>query len=201
MASFYIAFEDDMIIYEDLNMKVLILYADGFEDVEALATRDVLVRAGFEVCDVKISDNEQLVVSSHKVALYGLKSLKEVTFNEFDALIIPGGSRGVMNLLNSEDTIRAVKHFYHSNKYVCAICAGPMVLSKAGVLAEHIYTCYPGCEKGLLGTYTGKEIEVSGKIITARSMMYSIPFGLKIIEVLGSKELSEKINRQISGLK
>ena len=182
-------------------MKVLIVYADGFEDVEALATRDVLVRAGFEVVDVKISEAEQLVVSSHKVALYGLKSLKDVDVHDFDALIIPGGSRGVMNLLNSPEVIKAVKDAYYSNKYVCAICAGPMVLSKAGVLKEHIYTCYPGCEEGLLGTYTGREVEVSGKIITARSMMYSVPFGLKIIEVLGSQELSEKIILQISGLK
>ena len=182
-------------------MKVLIIYADGFEDVEALATRDVLVRAGFEVYDAKINDNEQLVISSHKVALSGFKSLKNINIKEFDALIIPGGSRGVMNLLNSSDTIKAVKEAYDLNKFVCAICAGPMVLSKAGVLEGHTYTCYPGCEEDLLGTYTGKEVEVSGKIITARSMMYSIPFGLKIIELLASKELSEKINRQISGLK
>lgn len=182
-------------------MKILIIYANGFEDVEALATRDVLVRAGFEVYDAKISDDEQLVISSHKVALSGLKSLKNIDISEFVAVVIPGGSRGVMNLLNSPETIKAVKKAYAMDKYVCAICAGPMVLSKAGVLSGHTYTCYPGCEEGLLGTYTGKEVEVSGKIVTARSMMYSIPFGLKIIELLGSKELSEKINRQISGLK
>ena len=182
-------------------MKVLIIYADGFEDVEALATRDVLVRAGFEVYDAKINDVEQLVISSHKVALSGFKSLKNINISEFDAVVIPGGSRGVMNLLNSSKTIDIVKKAYDLGKFVCAICAGPMVLSKAGVLKDHTYTCYPGCEEGLLGTYTGKEVEVSDKIITARSMMYSIPFGLKIIELLGSKELSEKINRQISGLK
>ena len=50
-------------------MKVLIIYADGFEDVEALATRDVLVRAGISVMDAKINDDEELVISSHKVAL------------------------------------------------------------------------------------------------------------------------------------
>ena len=182
-------------------MNVLIIYADGFEDVEALATRDVLVRAGFNVYDAKINDNEQLVISSHKVALSGFKSLKNINISDFDAVVIPGGSRGVANLLNSELTIKTLQEAYRLNKFVCAICAGPMVLSKAGVLNGHTYTCYPGCEVGLLGTYTGKEVEVSEKIITARSMMYSIPFGLKIIELLGSKELSDKINRQISGIK
>ena len=182
-------------------MKVLMIYANGFEDVEAIATRDVLVRAGFDIYDAKIDDNEQLVISSHKVALYGFKSLKNINLHEFDAVIIPGGSRGVMNLLNSDEVNEIVKEAYKLDKYVCAICAGPMVLSKAGILEGHTYTCYPGCEVGLLGTYTGKEVEVSNKIITARSMMYSIPFGLKIIELLDSKELSDKINRQISGIR
>ena len=182
-------------------MRVLIIYADGFEDVEALATRDVLVRAGFEVYDAKINDDEQLVVSSHKIALSGFKSLNNIDINSFDAVIIPGGSRGVNNLLNSTKTIEIVKKAYNLNKYVCAICAGPMVLSKAGVLVNHTFTCYPGCEEGLLGTYTGKEVEVSDKIITARSMMFSIPFGLKIIEILDSKKLSDRIYCQISGLK
>ncbi len=181
-------------------MKVLIVYANGFEDVEALATRDVLVRAGFEVYDAKINDDEQLVISSHKVALSGFKSLKNINISEFDALIIPGGSRGVNNLLISNETIEIVKKAYNLNKYVCAICAGPMVLSKAGVLANHTYTCYPGCEKGLLGTYTGNEVEVSDKIITARSMLYSIPFGLKIIELLLDKETSDRVYSQIAGL-
>ena len=182
-------------------MKVLMIYANGFEDVEAIATRDVLVRAGFDIYDAKIDDNEQLVISSHKVALYGLKSLKNINLHEFDAVIIPGGSRGVMNLLNSDEVNEIVKEAYRLDKYVCAICAGPMVLSKAGILEGHTYTCYPGCEVGLLGTYTGKEVEVSNKIITARSMMYSISFGLKIIELLASKELSDKINHQISGIR
>ena len=182
-------------------MKVLIIYAPGFEDVEALATRDVLVRAGFEVVDAKINDDEQLVISSHKVALYGFKSLKNINVSEFDAVIIPGGSRGVNNLLNNEATINIVREAYRSGKYVCAICAGPMVLDKAGILEGSRFTCYPGCEVGLKGIYTGNEVEVAGKIITARSMMYSIPFGLKIIELLGSIDLSDKIYHQICGLK
>lgn len=182
-------------------MNVLIIYANGFEDVEALATRDVLIRAGISVYDAKINDDEELVISSHKVALYGFKSLKNINLNEFDAVIIPGGSRGVNNLLNSDEVDRVVRKAYELGKYVCAICAGPMVLSKAGILDNHIFTCYPGCEVGLKGTYTGKEVEVSGKIITGRSMMYSIPFGLKIIEILLGKDTEEHIFKQISGMK
>lgn len=181
-------------------MKVLIIYADGFEDVEALATRDVLVRAGISVYDSKINDDEELVISSHKVALSGFKSLKNIDVDEFAAIILPGGSKGVNNLLKSIEVDRLVKEFYEKHKLVCAICAAPMVLGKNGLLHNIPYTCYPGCNEGIDGIYTGEEVVVSDNIVTARSMLYSIPFGLKIIELLLDKETSDRVYSQIAGL-
>jgi len=176
------------------------LFADGFEDVEAVATRDVLVRAGIEVVDARIKEDET-VISSHKMYFNHLKRLSEVNLSEFSGIILPGGSRGVNNLLNSGEVIETVKKFAASNKLVCAICAAPMVLDKAGLLENKNFTCYPGCEVGLKGNYTGEEVVVLDKIITARSMLYSIPFGLAIIEKLLGKEISGKIYKQIAGIK
>jgi len=181
-------------------MKVLIIYADGFEDVEALATRDVLIRAGISVIDAKINDDEELVTSSHKVALSGFKSLKSIDVNEFEAIILPGGSKGVNNLLKSVEVDILLKEFYENHKLVCAICAAPMVLGKNGLLHNKKYTCYPGCNEGIDGIYTGEEVVVSGNVVTARSMLYSIPFGLKIIELLLDKETSGRVYSQIAGL-
>lgn len=181
-------------------MKVLIIYADGFEDVEALATRDVLVRAKIDVIDAKINEDNEIVTSSHNLSIKGFKSLNNIDVNDFDAIILPGGSRGVNNLLKSDKVISLLKEFHNKNKLVCAICAAPMVLNKAGLLKEKRFTCYPGCEIGLEGIYTGEEVVVLDKMITARSMMYSIPFGLAIIEKLLGKEKREQIYKQISGL-
>ena len=181
-------------------MKVLIIYADGFEDVEALATRDVLVRAKIDVIDAKINEDNEIVTSSHNLSIKGFKSLNNIDVNDFDAVILPGGSRGVNNLLKSDKVISLLKEFANKDKLVCAICAAPMVLNKAGLLKEKRFTCYPGCEIGLEGIYTGEEVVVLDKIITARSMMYSIPFGLAIIEKLLGKEKREQIYKQISGL-
>ncbi|MBO6280602.1 MAG: DJ-1/PfpI family protein [Bacilli bacterium] len=182
-------------------MKVLILYADGFEDVEAIATRDVLVRAGIDVYDAKISEDRELVTSSHKLSLSGFLSPRNINANEFDALILPGGSVGVNNLLKSELVDSLVQEFYRLNKLVCAICAAPMVLGKNSLLKNRRYTCYPGCNEGLDGIYTGEEVAVSDNIVTGRSMLFSVPFGLKIIELLISEEESKRIYRQIAGLK
>ena len=182
-------------------MKVLILYADGFEDVEAIATRDVLVRAGIEVYDARINEDSQIVVSSHKMSLMGFKSLKNININEFSAIILPGGSRGVNNLLQSSEVDYLVKEFNTAGKWVCAICAAPMVLAKNGLLHNKPYTCYPGCNEGLDGIYTGEEVVVTDNIVTARSMLYSVPFGLKIIELLLDKQTRDRIYNQIAGIK
>ena len=180
-------------------MKLLMLFADGFEDVEAVATRDVLVRAGIEVVDARIKEDET-VISSHKMYFNHFKRLSELNSAEFSGIILPGGSRGVNNLLNSDEVIKTVKEFANSNKLVCAICAAPMVLDKAGILENKRFTCYPSCEVGLKGIYTGEEVVVLDRMITARSMLYSIPFGLAIIEKLLGKEVRETIYRQIAGL-
>ena len=181
-------------------MKALMIFADGFEDVEAIATRDVLVRAGIEVYDAKVNEDNQIVISSHKMSLTGFKSLKNVDVNEFEAIILPGGSRGVNNLLQSNEVDELVKEFNNKHKWVCAICAAPMVLAKNGLLHNKAYTCYPGCNEGLDGLYTGEEVVVTDNIVTARSMLYSVPFGLKIIELLLGKEVKERIYLQIAGL-
>lgn len=181
-------------------MKALLLFADGFEDVEAIATRDILIRAGIEVYDAKIDEDKQIVVSSHKMSLIGFKSLKNINIDEFTALILPGGSRGVNNLLRSSEVDYLVKEFNKQHKWVCAICAAPMVLAKNGLLHNKRYTCYPGCDEGLDGIYTGEEVVVTDNLVTARSMLYSVPFGLKIIELLLGKSDSDRIYSQIAGL-
>ena len=182
------------------DMKLLMVFADGFEDTEAIACRDVLVRAGIEVVDATINKSG-VVTASHDIHLNGLKRLSELNLGDFSGIILPGGSRGVYNLLQSDEVIHAVKTLYLAGRLVCAICAAPMVLGKAGLLKDNEFTCYPGCEEGLDGKYTGKEVVVLDQIITARSMLYSIPFGLAIVEKLLGKETRDRIYNQIAGIK
>ena len=181
-------------------MKGLFLLADGFEDVEALAPRDLLVRAGVEVHTASIS-NELLVTTSHKIKLYADHLVSEIKEDDYDFIVLPGGGRGTQNLLNSEAVLSLVKKFNDNHKLVCAICAAPMVLSKAGLLHNKKFTCYKGCEEGLDGLFTGEEVVKDDNIITARSMLYSIPFGLAIIELLLGSTVKEKIYHQIAGLR
>ena len=180
-------------------MHGLLLLADGFEDTEALTTRDVLIRSGMKITCASIKD-DPLVTSSHGISFsINNKLLKDLDLNEYDFLILPGGGRGTQNLLASELVSKTVHHFMAKHQLVCAICAAPMVLAKLGYLHNKKFTCYKGCEDGLDGIYTGERVERVDNIITGRSMLCSVDFALTIIEALQGKEQREKIYDQING--
>ena len=185
-----------------MEKKVAILYADGFEDAEALATRDILVRSGIKVFDLMIETNfdQELVESSHGVSLARFDLASNHNPHEFDAVILPGGGRGTQNLLNSKEVERYLKVAKEEHKLMCAICAAPMVLGKYGYLHNKRFTCFKGCNEGLDGIFTAKEVEVDDNIVTARAMLYSVKFGLKIAELLVGKAISDRVANQITGI-
>ena len=179
-------------------MRGLLLLADGFEDTEALTTRDVLVRAGLDIVTASIS-NSLVVTSSFGVPVETNTLLSNVfSFNNYDFLILPGGGRGTQNLKDSDLVKYAIAHFVANEKLVAAICAAPSILGKYGYLRNKRFTCFAGFELGYPGSFTGEEVVRDGNIITARSMMYSIPFALTIVEALLGNEVKEKV---LTGLK
>ena len=176
------------------------LLADGFEDTEALTTRDVLLRAGIEVTTASISDRLE-VQSSFGIHILCDALLKLIfDTNPYDGIILPGGGRGTRNLSDSPLVEQYLQKFFSKNKLLCAICAAPSILGKYGYLVGHKYTCFAGFNEEIVGDFTESEVEVSGNIITARSMQYSIPFALAIVEKLLGREVKEKVQIGLRGL-
>ena len=181
-------------------MKGLLILADGFEDTEALTTRDVLLRAGIEVTTCSITDRLE-VESSFGVHLLADALLKLIFDCEpFDFIILPGGGRGTRNLSECQFLKQYLDYFMSKNKLVCAICAAPSILGKYGYLENRKYTCFAGFNEGIRGDFTGNEVEKDGNIITARSMHYSIPFALEIIATLLGENAKEKVLVGLNGL-
>lgn len=180
-------------------MRGLLLLADGFEDTEALTTRDVLTRAGIEITTASISDYQEVESSFgvHVLADALLKLIFDTT--PYDFLVLPGGGRGTRNLSESPLVEMYIQKFVSANKLVCAICAAPSILGKLGYLKNQKYTCFAGCNEGIDGIFTGNEVEISGNFITARSMKYSIDFALAIIEKLLGKQARDKVDLGLKG--
>ncbi|MDD3171383.1 MAG: DJ-1/PfpI family protein [Bacilli bacterium] len=183
-------------------MKGLMILANGFEDTEALATLDILRRSMLDIEVVTISDDKE-VTSQYKLKLKFEKALKDVKSDDFDFLVIPGGG-AVKHVLKGMKEISAlITSFVQKGKLVAAICAAPSLIAELGFFVDEKYTCYPGCETSSLGGkyLPNKGVVVSGKFITAKSMAYSIDFGLTIVEYLQGREQMKKIQKAIFGEK
>lgn len=171
--------------------------AEGFEEIEALATVDILRRAGIDVLTVGV--NEDVIIGAHQIPV--LADIREAGVkldSALEAVILPGGLPGTTNLKKSEAVQKALDYASENDRYICAICAAPLVLGHKGLLKDKKATCYPGFEVDLIGAEaTGAYVEADGKIITAKGAGVAIDFALKIVEMLKDKETADKINASI----
>lgn len=181
-------------------MKGLIILVNNFEDVEALATVDVLRRSGIIIDTTSLDNKDIITQSNNKISVDYL--LSEVNLNEYDFLILPGG-KAVFNILDKDKRIDdLVDYFYVNKKLICAICAAPRLIAKRGYFDNLKFTIFPGClETEVLGKQVSKGVVVEDYFITAKSMYYSIEFALEIIKKLQGKDQKKKIESQIKGKK
>ena len=174
-----------------------IFLADGFEDIEALGTCDVLRRAGLHVNLVSITD-EPYVTSSHGVPICAdcfLEDMEEDGTSNTDVMIFPGGMPGSKGLAACTPLIDAMKRHYASGGIVAAICAAPgLVLSKLDNLQGERFTCFDGFQDALLAKeaiFTPLPAVTSGRIITGRSAGHAVSFGLEILSAILPSKVEE----------
>ncbi|MGB4457393.1 MAG: DJ-1 family glyoxalase III [Defluviitoga tunisiensis] len=179
-------------------MKTLVFLADGFEEVEALTVVDYLRRAGIEVDTVSIT-NDNKVKGSHKITVIADKKIEELNdVSLYDAVIIPGGMPGSERLRDNHFVIDIVKKMNEAGKLVAAICAGPIVLAKAGVIKGKQVTSYPGFENELKdGIYVEKPVVRDKNIITSRGPALAVDFAIEIIKYLAGEEKAQKLKKDI----
>lgn len=175
--------------------KVLVFLADGFEEIEALTLVDYLMRADISVDTVSIK-NDFYVNSAHEIIVKSDKLIDEISLDDYCALYIPGGTKGAENLRDDVKVIDIVKKFYKENKIICAICAGPIVLDRAGILSDKACVSHPSIEGELLdiGEYKKDELVVEdGNVLTSRGAGASIYLALKLIEKISGVNAKEKV--------
>jgi len=190
--------------------RIAALLADGFEDIEALATVDVLRRAGF-VCDTVSVTGSEVVTSAHGVRVFADRLLGSVDQNSYDALFLPGGQPGSDTLRDTEAVVNWVKTFAaDESKIVAAICAAPQVLAKAGVATGRRLTSYPGGYFQQIfadadyvddNTKTEECVVVDKDIITSRGPGTTLPFAYRLVELLGGDADSLREGMEYNALK
>lgn len=172
--------------------KVYILLADGFECVEALSPIDVMHRAGVELKRVAVGRNLDVTSSHGLMTLRCDMLLGDSLLEDGDALILPGGNPGYINLRNSEAVCRVVRHYWGSGRFVAAICGAPTVLAAAGVAHGHRVTCHTSVIDDMGDyLYEGDRVVEQDNLITAAGAGISIDFALAIAaRLVGAETLS-----------
>ena len=173
---------------------IYLFLADGFEEIEALFTVDVLRRAGLEIKTVAIGES-RIVMGTHNIPVIADAHINELDSTVPEAIILPGGMPGTTNLEESAEVINAIHLAMQNNSLVCAICAAPSILGIMGYLKGKNATCFPGFEEYLDGaTYTNDRVVVDGNIITAKGMGCAAEFALAIVEAILGKAKADEIS-------
>lgn len=171
--------------------------ADGFEEVEAIAPIDILRRADVDVVTVGVTGD--VVSGSHGIKVTADCNINDITLDDnLEAVILPGGLPGAVNLENSDAVQKAIDFANSNKRFVCAICAAPQILGHKGLLRNKQAIAYPGFEKELEGAIISEDYVVcDDNIITAKGAGVAVEFGLEIAAQLKGRDSSEKIRAAI----
>ncbi|MGZ0146048.1 type 1 glutamine amidotransferase domain-containing protein [Kribbella sp. WER1] len=165
-----------MVVSEQLKgRRVAILAANGLEQVEYEQPRAAVVAAGGDVQLVSIEDGKVQAMHGDidKGDTFDVdRPVSKVQTDDFDALIMPGGTINPDRLRADPDAVEFVRSFVASGKPVAAICHGPWTLAEAGVLRGRRVTSYPSIRTDLRNAgaeVVDEEVVVDGNLITSRN--------------------------------
>lgn len=172
---------------------IYLFFATGTEEIEALATVDILRRAGLDVQLVSITG--QLTVNgSHNIKVVCDAMVEDIDLSKARLLVLPGGLPGATNLAAHPLVNKAVLAHAAQGRMIAAICAAPLVLGRLGLLQGHRATCYPGFEDELAGaTCTSALVEHDGQFVTGKGPAAVFEFSYKLVELLKDKATADAL--------
>ncbi|HET4766562.1 TPA: DJ-1/PfpI family protein [Streptococcus pneumoniae] len=160
-------------------VKVAVMLAQGFEEIEALTVVDVLRRANI-TCDM-VGFEEQ-VTGSHAIQVRA-DHVFDGDLSDYDMIVLPGGMPGSAHLRDNQTLIQELQSFEQEGKKLAAICAAPIALNQAEILKNKRYTCYDGVQEQILdGHYVKETVVVDGQL---RGPSTALAFAYELVEQLG----------------
>ena len=175
------------------SIRVWVLLAPGFEEIEAITALDVLRRAGFVVSAVGLVDSE--VRGAHDLTIVADCLLGDLVNDPLpNVIVLPGGMPGATHLRDRPDVQQCLKTSHEQGVLLAALCAAPIALAAAGVLSGRRAVCYPGFESQLTGAVlVDEDVVVDGNVLTSRGVGTALAFALPIVETLHSVELAQEL--------
>lgn len=173
--------------------KVLVLVADGTEEVEVVTVVDYLRRAGVTVDLCSVMEGRK-VLGAHDIYMGADITIDQVRIKDYDAIYSPGGMEGTYNIRDNEAVIKMYQEMNREGKIVSALCAAPLVLDKSGLLRDKDFTCYPGIENDIEnGNHKDEIIVKDGNLITGRGPAIAALLAFQLIEELLGPEKRKEV--------
>ena len=173
---------------------VVVLLANGFEELEAITPVDVLRRHNIDIRTVSVT-SEKLVTGTHGIQIAADLLASDVPLDEIDMLILPGGMPGVRNLDASPVTQSFIDATLHNGGHLAAICAAPSIFGRHGMLTNIKATCFPGFEGEMFNAVlVDANVVTDGVFTTARDYEAATPFAhelVKVCDILGIEPKDE----------
>jgi protease I len=176
--------------------KVAILVTDGFEQSEFTEPKNAVENAGATVHVVSL-DKEP--IKSWNKGNWGSefqvdKTIDEVSVDDYDSLILPGGLINPDNLRRNSKTVDFVRSFFEHKKPVSAICHAPWLLAEAGVLKGRKITSFPSIKTDMINAganWVDEEVVVDAGLTTSRSPEDLPAFCKKVVEEIAEGKHNE----------
>lgn len=175
---------------------VYLYFADGSEEIEFVTVLDVLRRADIETLSVSADVDSICGIGAHGISICTDIAADEVYLDDCEMIVVPGGIPGVDNIAAEQMCLDQIKAAFDEGKPVAAICAGPTVLAKAGVLSGKKATIYPGMESHLEAagaTPVDERVVIDGNVITSQGPGTAMEFAFAIVEYLKGKEVADSV--------
>lgn len=175
---------------------VYVLLGNGFEEVEALAPVDILRRGGVEVCTCAIGGS--VVTGGHGIRVLGDMPVEDISLENLEMIVLPGGLGGVKAIRESKAAMDAVKNAWESGRYVAAICAAPTVLADLDIPKGKKATCYPGMEDEMGDALMeNAPVTVDGNLVCGQAAGSAMEFGFTLLALLKGEETANSVKNGI----
>ncbi len=175
---------------------IYLFLANGFEEIEALATLDVLRRAELEVKTVGVGSTT--IMGAHHITVTADMEQSQVLTDNMEMVILPGGMPGTLNLENSPIVTTCIQYCFQNHLPVAAICAAPSILGHMGLLKGRKAVCFPGFEQELEGAEVADSFVCRDDLlITAKGAGAAVDFGLEIVKMMQGEEAAMRLRKSM----
>lgn len=180
-----------------MDKKILIPVAGGSEELETITILNLLRRAEARVV---LAGVNEITTCARNTKLIPDKLIESIShYDVWDAIIIPGGRKGVNELAENDTIQEIVTDHFNSGKLLGLICAAPTLLKRYKLIDKGmLITSNPGLKFEFKEhNYTEENVAIHNNLITSRGAGTAIEFTLKLIEILFDKDKKEKVAQEI----